>query len=247
MKFGVADYGMNVWDGGCFDVEARLQGLKAIGYAGTERLVAADASDALEGAARYRRLGMDFATCLGPNPQTSIRWTAALGKSYVWTAVNGKTFDVFCRQASHQAVLAKSWGVRVGLHNHLGSLVESQPQLEEFLAKSPECGLILDTAHLAAAGGDPVDIVHRYAGRLVAVHLKDWIVTNPEIGLDRWPQRGRFCELGAGSIGLDNAAVMRALVKVGYDGWVFVEHDTHLQDPFQDLAISRDYLRKAGF
>ena len=37
------------------------------------------------------------------------------------------------------------------------------------------------------------------------------------------------------------------LKKIGYDGWVFVEHDTHLQDPFKDLAISREYLRKAGF
>jgi sugar phosphate isomerase/epimerase len=247
MKFGVADYGMNAWDGGCFDLEARLQGLKAIGYEGVERLVAVDAADALEGAARFRRLGMDFGTCLGPNPQTSIRWTAALGKSYVWTAVNARTFDVFCRQAGRQAELAAAWGVRVGLHNHLGSLVESQAQLEDFLARCPACGLILDTAHLAAADGDPVAIVSRYADRLAAVHLKDWIVTNPEIGLDRWPQRGRFCELGAGNIGLDNAAVMKALVKAGYTGWVFVEHDTHLQDPFRDLAISREYLRRAGF
>jgi len=26
MKFGIADYGMNVWDGGCFDIEERLIG-----------------------------------------------------------------------------------------------------------------------------------------------------------------------------------------------------------------------------
>jgi hypothetical protein len=31
---------------------------------------------------------------------------------------------------------------------------------------------------------------------------------------------------------------MQALVEVGFDGWVFVEHDTHLQDPVKDLAIS---------
>jgi len=68
MKFGIADYGMNVWDGGCFDIEERLIGLKKIGYDGTERLTAASASDALERAARYRRLGADFATCLGPDP-----------------------------------------------------------------------------------------------------------------------------------------------------------------------------------
>jgi len=247
MKLGVADYGMNVWDGGCFDIEERLIGLKKIGYDGTERLTAVSASDALALAARYRRLGADFATCLGPNPQATIQWTAGLGKQYVWTGVSRNTFDVFCRQVNTQVEAAARWGVQVGLHNHLGSLVESQAQLEEFLKRCPGCGLILDTAHLAAADGNPVDIVQRYAQRLVAVHLKDWLVTHPEIGLDKWPQRGRFCELGAGNIGLDNAAVIKELHKAGYDGWVFIEHDTHLQDPFRDLAISREYLHKAGF
>ena len=41
--------------------------------------------------------------------------------------------------------------------------------------------------------------------------------------------------------------VIETLVEVGYDDWVFVEHDTHLQDPLLDLAISRAYLRNAGF
>jgi sugar phosphate isomerase/epimerase len=58
---------------------------------------------------------------------------------------------------------------------------------------------------------------------------------------------GRFCELGAGNIGMDNAAILRGIVDSGYDGWVFVEHDTHLRDPLEDLAVSREYIRAAGF
>ena len=247
MQFGIADYGFNVWDGGNFDPEQRWADLKQIGYDGVERLQAVNADEAVCKAARMRKAGMSFGTCLGPNPEVSIQWTAAFGKSYVWTSVTGQTFDTFCRQVNIQAAACSRWQIRVGLHNHLGSLVESQAQLEEFLARCPGCGLILDTAHLAAADGDPVEIVHKYADRLVAMHLKDWLVLDPSIGLDRWTQRGRFCELGAGNIGLDNLAVMRALVEVGYDGWVFVEHDTHLQDPLLDLAISREYLRSGGF
>jgi len=247
MKFGIADYGMNVWDGGGFDVQGRLEALKAIGYEGLERLRGASEADAVHKAALFRRLGMDFGTVSGPAPCDSIEWTAAFGKSYVWTMVTGKDFDTFCRQVNTQVEACARWGIRAGLHNHLGSLVESQAELEAFLDRCPGCGLILDTAHLAAADGDPVDIVKKYGERLVAVHLKDWLVTSPDVGLERWPQRGRFCELGAGNIGLDNAAVMRAIVDAGYDGWVFVEHDTHLQDPLKDLAISREYLRKAGF
>ncbi|MHB9106780.1 MAG: sugar phosphate isomerase/epimerase family protein [Armatimonadota bacterium] len=245
MKFGIADYGMNVWEGGNFDPESRWARLREIGYDGTERLQAISADDAVYKAARMRRLGADFATVLGPNPETSLQWTAAFGKSYIWTAATGQDFTTFCRQTNLQVAAAARWGVRVGLHNHMGSLVETQEQVETFLACCTDCGLILDTAHLAAVGGDPVRTVREFPDRLVAVHLKDWISIDPEA--EHWFKRGRFCELGAGNIRLDNLAVMRALVEVGYDGWVFVEQDTHLQDPYLDLAISREYLRKAGF
>jgi len=245
MKFGVADYGINVWDGGCFDVEERWDKLKAIGYEGSERLTVNSPDQAISQAARMHKLGMDFATVLAPTPELSIQWTAAFGKSYVWTAVKGEDFDTFCRQVNRQTGLAAAWGIQVALHNHLGSQVETQAELVEFLKRCPDARLLLDTAHLAAAGGDPVGIVHQYADRLEAIHLKDWILKDPDAEV--WFRRGRFCELGAGNIGLDNSAVMKALVEVGYDGWVFVEHDTHLQDPFIDLKISRDYLRKAGF
>ncbi|MCC6446651.1 MAG: TIM barrel protein [Armatimonadetes bacterium] len=246
MKLGIADYGMNVWEGACYDYEERWLSLKGIGYEGMERLHAVSADDALCRAARMRRVGMGFATCLGPTPELSIQWTAALGKPYVWAQGSGPDFDIFCRQANIQTAACGRWGIRAALHNHLGSPVESQEELEAFLERCPECALILDTAHLAAAGGDPAEIVRRHPDRLASVHLKDWLVTDASVGLENWPRRGRFCELGAGNIGLDNAAVMRELTRIGYDGWVFVEHDTHLRDPLTDLAISREYLRRAG-
>ena len=247
MKIGVADYGMNVWDGGCFDIERRLTALKEIGYEGTERLSASSSEDAIRKAALYRKLGMDYATCSAPDIQLEIEWASGFRKSYIWISLRAGDFNAFCRQSNILTEACLRWGLQAALHNHLGSLVESQQQLEEFLAQCPKCGLIFDTAHLAAANGNCLEIAKKYTNRIVAVHLKDWLVTNPGIGLDKWPQRGRFCELGAGNIGLDNAAVMKAIVKAGYDGWVFVEHDTHLQEPLKDLTISRQYLRQAGF
>jgi sugar phosphate isomerase/epimerase len=245
MKIGVADYGMNVWDGGVFDYEERWLALKSIGYQGIERLTSPTEAAAVNSAARMRRLGMDYATVLAPNLESSIQWTAAFGKEYVWIAVSGEDFETFCRQVNLQAGACKRWGIRAALHNHMGTLVETQAELEAFLTRCPDCQLVLDTAHLAAPGGDPLEIIQKYPRRIQAVHLKDWLSTNP--AAVQWTERGRFCELGAGNIGLDNAAVVRALVKAGYDGWLFVEHDTHLQDPLKDLAISRQYLRDAGF
>ena len=67
MKFGVADYGLNVWYGGLYDLESRLQNLRELGFEGIERLEANGSGDALSKAALCRRCGMDFATCRGPD------------------------------------------------------------------------------------------------------------------------------------------------------------------------------------
>jgi len=243
MKFGVADFGMNVWDGGCYDLETRWEALREIGYDGIERLPAVSAEEAVLRAARLRRMSLDFATCQGPTVDACLQWTSGLGKAYIWANVTGTDFPTFCRQVNLQAAACARWGLRLGLHNHMGTLVETEAQLTAFLTDCPSCGLILDTAHLAAVGGHPVEIVQRYAERLVAVHLKDWRLEHPEIGMAEWWKRGRFCELGAGNIALDNRAVLRALREVGYDGWVFVEQDTHIDDPLAELAVSRAYLR----
>lgn len=248
MKIGVADYGMGVWDGGSFDVEDRLEGLKGIGYEGIERLTAVSEADALHKSARCRRLGMDFGYCRGPEPQASIQWSAGLGRAYVWSDVassRSEDFEVYCRRVNRQAEVCRKWGLRLGLHNHLGQRVQNHDEVVAFLKKCPEVGLVFDTGHLAAAGGNPVEIIRNYPDRLVVMHIKDWLVTAPDVGLDQWPRRGHFCELGAGNLpGFSNAAVLEALQAVGYDGWIFVEHDTHLQEPLKDLAISRRFIRE---
>ena len=126
LKIGVADYGMFVWEGGLFDYEQRLRDIKAIGYDGLERLRPVSESDAINTAAMVKKLGMDFATCLAPTAEKSIQWTAALGKDYVWADVSAKNFNDFCRQVNVQARACERYGIRVALHNHLGSLVETQ-------------------------------------------------------------------------------------------------------------------------
>lgn len=246
MNVGVADYGLNVWDGGCTDLAARLSALLAIGYAGVERLEAQSDAEALERAAIFRRLGAAFSTCRGPSFDSSLRWTAALRGQYLWVTSPARDLETLCRHARRQASAAAEWGLRVGLHNHLGTPVETHEDLDTFMSNCPECGLILDTAHLAASGGDPLAAVGRYADRLVAVHFKDWVVTDPSVGLGDWSRRGRFCALGRGNVGLDNRSIVREILRHGVSVPLFVEQDTHLRDPFVDLTESRAYLRDAG-
>ncbi len=244
IKVGVADYGLNCWYGALYDYEQRFELIKNAGYDGLERLEARSASEAVEISASARRLGLDFATCRGGTPMETLRWSAALGKKYIWVEAQDKDFSVFCRQANYQIAAAKSYGVNVALHNHLGLTVETKPQLDEFMKNCPECKLILDVGHLSAAGGDPVQTVKEYADRLAAVHLKDYVYKDRSAKY--WWDQLRFCELGAGVMGEQNIKVIEALKSVGYSGWLLVEHDTHLREPAEDLAVSREYIRQLG-
>lgn len=249
MKFGVADYGMNVWHGGLYSVEDRLESLRNIGFNGIERVEAVSASDALNRATLYRKMGMDFATCRGPNAECGIQWTCGLGKEYVWLTPgpSGRDadMDAYLRRSREFIRVCGRFGIKAALHNHMDQRIETQPELERFMTECPDAYLLLDTGHLNAAGGNVLEIVEKYASRIVAIHLKDVIL---EEGRDEngRAKKWKFCELGSGNSGLDNGAVMKALVAKGFDGWVMIEHDHHVREPLEDLKTSLDYLRKAG-
>jgi hypothetical protein len=107
--------------------------------------------------------------------------------------------DTFCRHVNYQVEAAGKYGLKVGLHNHLGSLAETTEQVEKFLSKCPGAGLILDCGHIAGAGGDPMYFVEKYFDRIVAVHVKDYVYKDKDA--EAWYDRIRFCELGAGEMG----------------------------------------------
>lgn len=245
IKVGVADYGLFVWEGDFFDYLERCKMVSSIGYDGLERLSPQTAEQALTLAAGVHRMGMDFATVRAATAELSMQWTSALSKKYMWTNVCGKDFDSFCRQVNIQVEHGKRWGIKIALHNHLGSLVETQEQLLAFLKACPECQLVLDTGHLTVAeGGNPLYIVENYFDRIAAVHVKEWVSTDKTA--QNWYDRGYFCELGAGNVPFDNDKIVKLLIEKNYDGWIFVEHDSHKRDPLIDLKISRDYLKKLG-
>ena len=244
IKVGIADYGLHVWYGNMHDYEWRLNMLKGLGFDGIERLEATTADRALEYNALAAKMGMGFATCRGSNAADTLTFSAGLGKKYIWVQSTAQDFDTFCRHANHQAQVAAGYGVKVGIHNHLGTPVETQEQLEEFLTRCPDCYMVLDIGHLHGAGGDPVYIAEKYFDRLVTVHFKDYVIKDSNA--DIWSNRLRFCELGGGVMGDIARDVANVLIQNNYNGWVMVEHDTHLQDPRIDLKISRDYLKNCG-
>ena len=138
-------------------------------------------------------------------------------------------------------------GVALTYHHHMGTIVESQREIDLLMQNTgPAVGLLIDTGHLTYAGADVLAVVRRHARRINHIHCKD---VRPEV-LKRVRQRdnsflsavleGVFTVPGDGFI--DYYAFARVLAEIGYSGWVVVEAE---QDPAKapPLEYSRMGLR----
>jgi inosose dehydratase len=124
-------------------------------------------------------------------------------------------------------------GMPLSYHHHMAAVVETEPELDAFMAASgPGIPLLLDAGHLAFAGGDVLRAIDNHHARITHVHVKD--IRRPVVdGLDRSKQSfldavalGAFTVPGDGS--LDFGAIVRRFADYGYEGWFVVEAE---QDP----------------
>jgi inosose dehydratase len=154
--------------------------------------------------------------------------------------------------------LSDQLDMRVVVHHHAGTFVETPAEVERLLAETDpyRVGLLLDTGHYAYGGGDPLDVLERHGSRIGYVHLKDVRaaelehVRSSDMPMGEAWRRGVFCPLGEGVV--DFPRVIGALRRSGYAGWLIVEQDVvpdavgRLRpDPFECAARSRAYLRDA--
>ncbi|MFN6955260.1 MAG: TIM barrel protein, partial [Acetobacteraceae bacterium] len=85
-----------------------------------------------------------------------------------------KDWAVLAPRMNEMARRMAARGLRLAYHHHLGTVVQSEAEIDRLMAATdPAVGLLLDTGHLAAAGGDPVAAARRHAPRIAHVHCKD--------------------------------------------------------------------------
>ena len=87
-------------------------------------------------------------------------------------------------------------------------------------------------------GINPVDMIYKLKGRIMAVHFKDFAIYT-----DGW-QAPAMAEVGQGNLDWD--AIIRACEETGVK-WALVEQDICKRNPFDSLKMSYDYLAKKGF
>jgi len=136
-------------------------------------------------------------------------------------------------------------GVQVGYHHHAGSIGETPAEIDRVLDASDPTyvRLLLDIAHYRVGGGDPVAAIHRYAQRLLFLHIKD--VRGAAPGAPPSPASFQFVELGRGSVNLPS--VFAALRDVRFRGWAVVELDSvtgHARTPREAAAANKRYLEE---
>lgn len=123
--------------------------------------------------------------------------------------------------------IARRAGLQAHYHPHLTTIVEGPDSVREIF-RHTSIGFCPDTAHLAAAGGDPAAQLRELKHRITYVHLK---------GLQREPFV--FTPLDTGD--LDNGAVIRTLLDVSFDGWITTELDAW-PDPVAGAVRSRRFI-----
>ncbi|KZB81319.1 sugar phosphate isomerase/epimerase family protein [Amycolatopsis regifaucium] len=144
------------------------------------------------------------------------------------------------------AKIAERHGLRTVLHPHVGTQVETEAEVERFLADSvlPLC---LDTGHLLIGGTDPVALAGRHPDRIGHLHLKD---VRGELAEDvragRLPYaeavgQGLYVPLGDGDVDIE--AMIRSVHEAGYAGWYVLEQDTALSERSPEDLPKRDVAR----
>jgi sugar phosphate isomerase/epimerase len=135
----------------------------------------------------------------------------------------------------------KDHGLTFGYHNHYVEFIPVDGVVPyDYLMSRTDPELVkieLDLGWLAYAGQDPVAYLEKYAGRVVACHLKDYA---PSIETDV-PQR-KLVEPGAGT--MDFAAVLSAMQATNVSRG-FIEIDVSA-DPFGAVRRGSEHLKALG-
>jgi len=161
-------------------------------------------------------------------------------------------FPAYGRKLTRLAEWMAEQGVDLAFHHHMGTVVETQREIDLLMACTGEAvGLLVDSGHLVYAGASVEEVVRRHGRRINHVHCKD---IRPDI-LKRARRddlsflcavlEGVFTVPGDGCI--DFHVFARRLADAGYAGWVVVEaeQDPAKAPPGKFSAMGRRHLAAA--
>lgn len=164
--------------------------------------------------------------------QTAIRWTKpAVGHDF-----SQERLDELTDLIDEAVDVLNAEGVKPGLHNHVGTWIETQQEYEHVLDSidGSRLGAAFDIGHLEWAGISAKEAIEKWSDRVQDLHLKDLDLDlarrtrEGELTYERATDLGLYREPGLG--GLDLVGTLAALPD-GFDGWIIIEVDRASMDP----------------
>ncbi|MGV2108876.1 myo-inosose-2 dehydratase [Agrobacterium vitis] len=141
------------------------------------------------------------------------------------------------------AEFAASQGIALVYHHHMGTIVESEEEIDKLMANTgPHAKLLLDTGHCLFGGGNPERVAKNYMGRVGHIHAKNIRpviakqVRDEKLSFLEGVRRGVFTVPGDSEGGVNFPPVLKIAGEHGYEGWLVIEAE---QDP--DVRNPYDY------
>ncbi|HEY8594970.1 MAG TPA: myo-inosose-2 dehydratase [Devosiaceae bacterium] len=156
-----------------------------------------------------------------------------------WQEWSGRLTDFAAR--------LKDEGLQVVYHHHMGTIVQTEAEIDRMMETTGEAlHLLLDTGHATWGGADPARLARHYKQRISHVHCKDirenvmWQSNRKDWSFLDSVLAGVYTVPGDGLI--DFVRILRELK--GYSGWVVVEaeQDPEIANPAHYAQMGHDNL-----
>ena len=141
----------------------------------------------------------------------------------------------YCKKLTELADCCFDKGMQIAYHHHMGTIVQSPEEIDRLMySTGNSVGLLLDTGHLAYAGGDPLALLRAHGQRVNHVHCKNVRAsvlrdaTNRDLSFLDAVMNGVFTVPGDADGCIDFGEILQSLKSVRYEGWLVVEAE---QDP----------------
>ncbi len=227
------------------DFKATIRHVAKLGYSGVEFAgygdISADEMAALLAETGLRTAGSHVRwDALENDLEREISYCLAVGSHHITLPYlgnewyTGEKFKTLPAQLNEFGRIAQQRGVTFSYHNHAHEFAQSEDgrYLLDTLLDSTDPAYVkleLDTYWAAYAGVDPIAYLHKRAGRVPLIHLKDMT-----------PER-TFSEVGDGTLNIQG--ICKAAAESGVE-WYIVENDAPTLPSLESAERSLANLRK---
>lgn len=151
------------------------------------------------------------------------------------------------------AAFAAEQGITLVYHHHMGTVVESEAEIDRFMeVTGPKTHLLFDTGHCFFGGGDVAAVAKRHMARVAHIHAKNIRpdimkeVREQNLSFLEGVRRGVFTVPGDPEGIVDFNPVLVSAAARNYDGWIVIEaeQDPDVRNPFEYQSMGLKALKQ---